>query len=39
MNNSFLSLVIGVSIVTSIAFVLSTTWMIAEPSIGKTASD
>jgi hypothetical protein len=35
MNDSFLSLVIGVSMVASIAFVLATTWMIAETSISK----
>jgi hypothetical protein len=35
MNDSFLSLVIGVTVVTIVAFVLSTTWMIAESSIGK----
>jgi hypothetical protein len=35
MNDSFLSFVIWVSITAIIAFVLSTTWMIAESSISK----
>lgn len=35
MNDSFLSLVVGVSVTSVIAFVLFTTWMLAETSIGK----
>jgi hypothetical protein len=35
MNDSFLSLVIWVSITAIVAFVLSTTWMVAESSVGK----
>jgi hypothetical protein len=35
MNDSFLSLIIGTTIVCVIAFVLFTTWMLSETSIGK----
>jgi hypothetical protein len=35
MNDSFLSLVIWVSITAIVAFVLSTTWMVAESNVGK----
>jgi hypothetical protein len=35
MNDSFLSLIIGTTTVSAIAFVLVTTWMLSETSIQK----
>jgi hypothetical protein len=35
MNDSFLSLIIGVTIISAVTMVLFTTWKISESSVGK----